>query len=194
MRVLNIDDKISLIICKSFDFLWTRLSKDLGVEFSVSVLNLGWFIILVHFWKRVAVSVKIGWHWTPPDWEVLGKTFSDVWTVWGWLTNKLVESLAWSFPCRCLNTQESSESNCYWESQKPTVSCTLNYWSHEREAKHPSCHCVSHKLSWELLKLPIVKLLHSEDFIICKIIIIKVCKPIPVLSDRNLWHGFISSI
>ena len=169
-------------------------SKDLGIELGVGVLDLGWLIILVHFWKRVAVGVKVGRYWAPPNWEMLSETFTDVWSVRGWLTNKLMESFAWSFPCRCLHSQESCEGNGHWKSQKPTVSCTFNDWSHKWEAKHPSCHSVSHKLTREFLKLPVVKLLHSKDFIIGEIIIIKICKPIPVLSDRNFRHGLISSI
>ena len=142
-------------------------SENRFVELGVRVLNSCTLVILVHLWQRVSVSVQVRRHLGPPNWEVLSHRFTEVGAVRGWLTHKVVEGLVWSVPSRGLHTKESADGEGHWESEHPAMSSTLDDWTHEWEAHKPADSGVRNELSRELLQLPVVKLLHPEDLIIC---------------------------
>ena len=110
---------------------------------------------------------------------------SYVRTMRSWLTYKIVEGLVWPLPSWCLYTQESGKGKSWGKSKHHSMSNILDNWSHQWEGKKPSSKSMCYKLSRKLLHLPTVKSLHLYDLVICEIVIIKIGKEVPILSNGN---------
>ena len=104
-------------------------------------------VILVHLWKRISIGMEISRDGIPPNWEVFFKTSSQIRSVRSWLTDEIVECLAWSFPSSSLHTQECSDSKSWWESKHPAVSGAFNDWAHEWVAEKITSESMRNELT-----------------------------------------------
>ncbi len=110
--------------------------------------------------------------WLTERWLYLDRS-SEVWTVGCWLWHHLVESLAWSLPVWCLNSQESSNGQSNWQSKHPSVSSRSDDGSHQWEGESVAKEQVGNELSTHLLELPEVELFHLKNFPFSQVIILK---------------------
>ena len=138
--------------------------------------------------------MQVGGDGGPPYWEVLLDGVTQVGAVWRRLAYYLVERLTSSLPGLCLHAHESSNGQGNWQSQSIVDSDASHHWSKNHVAGEPGEGSMSNKLSGQLLQLPVVQLLHSEDLVVGQVIVVDVGEPIPVLRRRNSANLLVSSV
>lgn len=126
--------------------------------------------------------MQVGGDLVPPNGEVLSNHVSQVRAVRRWLGHQVLEDLAWSLPGSGLHTKIGADAEGHGQSHGEVKRRTPKMVAHHHIGGTPSKGRVDHELARELLQLPGIKLLHSQDFVVRQIVIINVREPVPVLS------------
>ena len=98
-----------------------------------------------------------------------------------WLTDKLMEGGAWSFPGSGLHSKEGGDGKRDRKTLCPANRWPSDEWSHEQIGQAPCSNRMSHELSRELLQLPMIQLFHPEHLVVRQVVIIDIREPVPVL-------------
>ena len=172
----------------------TQVSEDLSIELRVRLLDHGLLVVLVHLRQGVAGLVQVSGDVGPPNGEMLPDHIPQVRSVGRRLSHQILEDLARSLPSGRLNAEERGQRQANRQSHGHVDRWSADLWAHDEVRGTPSNRGVRHELPRELLQLPGIELLHSQDFIVGQVVIIDVREPVPILRGRYLCNFLVSSV